>query len=88
MRVLLLLAALLMAVNPVLSQSWDETADGGGDAGDLPGSAQVLSPGTTYTTITGNHSDEFDIDVYQIFIIDPPKTTISGDQCTIVLFNP
>ncbi|MCH7639424.1 MAG: T9SS type A sorting domain-containing protein [Bacteroidetes bacterium] len=71
MRAILLLAALLMAVSPVLAQTWDEAADGGGDAGDLPGSAQVLSPGTTYTTITGNMSVTTDVDMYQIYISDP-----------------
>ena len=76
MRAILLLAAMLMAVSPVLAQNWDETADGGGDAGDLPGSAQAVGAGP-YASITGNHFDTFDVDMYQIFILDPPNFSAS-----------
>ena len=36
-----------------VAQTWDETTDGGGDAGDLPGTAQVTVGTGALTTITG-----------------------------------
>ncbi|MCH7639425.1 MAG: T9SS type A sorting domain-containing protein [Bacteroidetes bacterium] len=69
MRAILLLAALLMAASPVLAQNWDETEDGGGDAGDLPGSAQAVGAGP-YTSITGEIDSSSDVDMYQIVITD------------------
>ena len=70
MRAILLFAALLMAVSPALAQNWDETGDGGGDAGDLPSSAQAVGAGP-YTSITGEHTDAADLDTYLIHIGDP-----------------
>jgi hypothetical protein len=35
------------------AQIWDETANGGGDAGDLPATAQVVSGSGPLTAITG-----------------------------------
>lgn len=38
------------------AQTWDETANGGGDTGDLPGTAQVVSgnPSDSLIAITGS----------------------------------
>ncbi len=77
MRLLLLIAALLLAVSPASAQTWDETTDGGGDAGDLPGSAQVLAAGPTYTTITGELAAPGDVDMYEIYITDPANFSAS-----------
>lgn len=55
------------------AQTWDETANGGGDAGDLPASAQVVSgnPNDPLTKITGSISTTDIADLYQIIICDP-----------------
>ena len=64
------IAALIAGVN---AQAWDETANGGGDAGDLPGTAQVVagSPTQSLTTITGTIASSTDVDMFQIIICDP-----------------
>lgn len=59
-------AALIAGAN---AQTWDEIADGGGDAGDLPATAQVVLGSGTLTAITGTY-DASDVDMYQIFISD------------------
>ena len=51
--------------------TWDETANGGGDAGDLPATAQVVSGSGPLTAITGVISSSTDVDMFQIFISDP-----------------
>lgn len=55
------------------AQTWDETANGGGDTGDLPSTAQVVAgnPADALTAITGNISSSTDVDMYQILICDP-----------------
>jgi hypothetical protein len=55
------------------AQTWDETANGGGDAGDLPATAQVVSgsPSDPLTAITGAISSSTDVDMFQILICDP-----------------
>jgi len=53
------------------ANTWDETANGGGDAGDLPATAQVVSGSGPLTAITGNISSSTDVDMYQILITDP-----------------
>jgi hypothetical protein len=55
------------------AQTWDETANGGGDAGDLPATAQVVSgsPSDPLTAITGEISSSTDVDMFQILICDP-----------------
>jgi len=62
------------------AQTWDETANGGGDAGDLPATAQVVLGSGPLTAITGNLGAS-DVDMYQIIICDPlnfEATTVGG----------
>jgi hypothetical protein len=62
------------------AQTWDETANGGGDAGDLPATAQVVLGSGSLTAITGNLGAS-DVDMYQIIICDPlnfEATTVGG----------
>ena len=71
------LAALMASAG---AQTWDESANGGGDAGDLPGTAQVVLGSGPLTAITGTHDDD-DVDMYQILICDPlnfEATTVGG----------
>jgi hypothetical protein len=74
---------------------WDETANGGGDAGDLPGTAQIVSRPdatpcqTAVTRITGNRADGGDADMYVICITDPTNfsaTTVGGAGFDTQLF--
>jgi hypothetical protein len=54
--------------------TWDETANGGGDAGQTPGTAQIVAgnPSDPVTRITGRIADANDLaDVFVIFISDP-----------------
>jgi hypothetical protein len=56
------------------ANTWDETANGGGDAGQTPGTAQVVAgnPNDPVTRITGRIADTNDLaDVFAIFICDP-----------------
>jgi hypothetical protein len=55
------------------AQTWDETANGGGDSGDLPATAQVVSgsPSDPLTAITGVISSSTDVDMFKILICDP-----------------
>ena len=57
-------------------QTWDETVNGGGDAGDLPASAQVCAGSGPLTVITGTNGAA-DADVYAILITDPATFTAS-----------
>jgi hypothetical protein len=61
------------------AQTWNES----GDAGDLPGSAQVVSGSGPLTAITGSisSSTEDDVDMFQILICDPDnfKAWTTGD---------
>ena len=71
------LAALMASAG---AQIWDETADGGGDSGDLPATAQVVLGSGPLTAITGNLGAS-DVDMYQIIICDPlnfEATTVGG----------
>jgi hypothetical protein len=56
------------------ANTWDETANGGGDAGQTPGTAQVVAgnPNDPVTRITGRIARTSDLaDVFAIFICDP-----------------
>jgi hypothetical protein len=53
------------------AQTWDEFANGGGDAGDLPATAQVVLGSGPLTAITGVISSSTDVDMFQILICDP-----------------
>ena len=63
------LAAVLACgiVGTVLAQQWDENAAGGGDAGELPATAQVCSGANALTSIRGVHTFD-DCDMYLIEI--------------------
>ncbi len=65
-------AALMAGAN---AQFWDETANGGGDAGDLPATAQVVSgnPNQALQRITGSISTGGEVDMYAILITDPSQ---------------
>lgn len=51
-------------------QGWDEFANGGGDAGDLPETAQ--STGSDAIPVIRGQLDTDDVDMYAIYIEDPP----------------
>ena len=55
---------------------WDETLNGGGDAGDLPNSAQVPNGSGPLNDI-GGHLEAGDVDMYQIQICDPGNFSAS-----------
>ena len=66
------LAALMASAGA--QATWDETANGGGDAGQTPGTAQIVAgnPNDPVTRITGRIADTNDLaDVFVIFISDP-----------------
>jgi len=74
---------------------WNETANGGGDAGDLPDTAQVVSRPeatpcqTAVTRISGNRNDGADADMYIICITEPGSfsaTTVGGAGFDTQLF--
>ncbi len=60
-------------------QGWDETDNGGGDAGDLPETAQ--STGSDPIPVIRGQLDTDDVDMYAIYIEDPASfvaTTVGG----------
>jgi hypothetical protein len=59
------MAALLASAGA--QTTWNES----GDAGDLPGTAQVVLGGGPLTAITGVISSSTDVDMFQIYICDP-----------------
>jgi len=64
------LAALMASAG---ANTWDEATNGGGDAGELPTTAQVTNLGigpAPLLTITGTN-DANDVDMYQIIICNP-----------------
>ncbi len=81
------LAALMASAG---AQTWDESTNGGGDAGDLPATAQVVLGSGALTAITGTH-DADDVDMYQILICDPAnfyaKVTSAGFDTQLWLFD-
>ncbi len=67
---------------------WDETDNGGGDAGDLPETAQSTGSGPI-TKIRGTIGGANDVDVYAIYISDPDAfsaTTIGGTSLDTALW--
>jgi hypothetical protein len=67
---------------------WDETANGGGDAGDLPETAQSTGS-DPITKIRGTIGGANDVDVYAIYISDPDAfsaTTIGGTTLDTALW--
>jgi hypothetical protein len=59
---------------------WHEFNNGGGDAGELPGTAQVVAGSGPLTSITGVH-DFDDTDMYEIEVANPGvfRATVSSD---------
>jgi hypothetical protein len=66
----------LFAACPALAQTWDETIDGGGDAGDLLATAQVCDGSGTLSAIAGSNGAN-DVDMYQIQITDEANFSAS-----------
>jgi hypothetical protein len=67
---------------------WDESDNGGGDAGDLPETAQSTI-GDPITKIRGTIGGANDVDVYAIYISDPDAfsaTTIGGTTLDTALW--
>jgi hypothetical protein len=67
---------------------WDETDNGGGDAGDLPETAQSTGS-DPITKIRGTIGGANDVDVYAIYISDPSAfsaTTIGGTTLDTALW--
>lgn len=60
------------------SVSWDEAVNGGGDAGQLTGTAQVItgSLSDSLTSISGSTTGPTDRDIFKIYINDPANFTI------------
>jgi hypothetical protein len=68
-------------------EGWDETENGGGDAGDLPETAQSTGSGPL-SAIRG-YLDPNDVDMYAIYIVDPADfsaTTVGGATWDTQLF--
>jgi len=91
--VLALTFALIPSPFPLFGALWDEAGDGGGDAGQLTGSAQPVTGSFEFTGISGSLSDSLDRDIYQIRITNPDDfsfivTFAGGNTDTILaLFN-
>ena len=66
--------------------TWDETTDGGGDAGELITSAQILSGTGPLTQITGIADGPYDNDVYAFHITNP--TIFSASSTGGFTFGP
>jgi hypothetical protein len=65
------IAAVLACNGLAFGQDWDEIGNGGGDAGDLPGTAQVVLGSGPLSNIFGTTSANDLVDMYFIRIIDP-----------------
>lgn len=72
---------------------WNEASGGGGEAGDLIGTAQIISGSFVLDGIVGTLSSPTDRDIYQIYISDPTTfdirvTLTTGNTDTILaIFN-
>ncbi len=87
------IAALMASAS---AQVWDETANGGGDAGDLPSTAQVVAgnPNNPLTRITGRMATGGEVDMFAILICDPANfyahtgsTSETNYDTKLVLFD-
>jgi subtilisin-like proprotein convertase family protein len=73
---------------------WDETANGGGDAGDLPSSAQIPTGTDPFVSIAGDFPTTNDADLFTINICDVATftaNTFNADttiDTQLFLFNP
>lgn len=80
MRKFVLLVAGLGLAASASAQVWNEAVDGGGDAGELPATAQVVTGTGPLTAILGSWLIN-DTDMYQILICDEANfsaTTVGG----------
>ncbi|GBC93647.1 hypothetical protein HRbin15_02148 [bacterium HR15] len=69
-------------------EGWDEQRDGGGDAGDMPETAQSTGSGVL-TAIRGTIGAANDVDIYAIYISDPSAfsaTTVGGTSLDTALW--
>jgi hypothetical protein len=69
-------------------EGWDEQRDGGGDAGDLPETAQSTGSGPL-NAIRGTIGAANDVDIYAIYISDPSTfsaTTVGGTTLDTALW--
>lgn len=79
----------VLCVSTAGAVPWDETINGGGDAGDLPASAQVVSGSGALGSIIGEIAEDNDVDMYQIFITGGgifSATTVGGSSIDTRLF--
>lgn len=86
-RTLMLLAAAAVCTTG-FTQTWDELTNGGGDAGNLPGTAQVTMGVGALTMITGDHQAN-DVDMFAINITNAAgfsASTIGGTFFDTQLF--
>lgn len=63
-------AGMALAASAYAGPTWDEQINGGGDAGQLPGTAQITSGSGPLTAITGMTGFGDDVDMYWITITD------------------
>ena len=78
------IAALLAGAN---AQTWDETRNGGGDAGNLPGTAQVVQGSGPLRQITGSINVGGDVDMFAILISDPANFYAHAGTTTETTFD-
>jgi hypothetical protein len=81
MKRFVILAAASTIAASASAQVWDEFVHGGGDAGELPGGAQLVLGAGSLTTITGAFFGALDADMYMINIDGPAgfsATTVGG----------
>lgn len=80
MKNLLALIAVAGLAGAAQAQSWNESLNGGGDAGDLAGTAQLVSGSGSLTSIVGLFGAN-DVDLYIVRVVDPTNflaTTVGG----------
>ena len=68
------------------AQGWNETVNGGGDAGALVATAQLTAGNGPLTTITGTLGSTQDVDLYCIDVTDPAQ--FSAHLVCTVLVDP
>jgi hypothetical protein len=62
---------LTVNLGPISGSTFDELANGGGDAGELPGSEMSVTGSGPVTSITGTIDPGAEVDLYRINICDP-----------------
>ena len=79
-KVLFLVTALALICAPAMAQNWDETIDGGGDAG-IHNAAQVTTGISTLTTISGllDQAGGDHTDCYQVQVTDVTAFYVTSD---------